>query len=240
MAIRAKISAGELTRQVTSSYVGETFEVLLINSPGTSYQPGFTDDASFAANEVAQIGGYRRQTLTFAASDITSYSDGGVALATKAAVFAHDGGGSTYTFSHVVLARGDGNVQSLDTLVSSKPAGGVDGSYTSLPVVTTGSGIGLTVNLTVANSGIALTDWLVTIEDPGYGYVQGDSLAVTDAVLSAAGAIVQGAGQISFAIATVSDGQGEFVSVAPSTNNVVMSDGNEAVFYFNLKQFGYN
>ena len=240
MAIRAKISSGELTRQVTSSYVGETFEVLLINSPGTAYQPGFTDDAVFAASEVSQIGGYRRQTLEFTAADVSSYSDGGVALATKAAVFAHDGGNDTYTFSHVVLARGDGNVQTLDALVSTKPAGGINGSYVSLPTVTTGTGFGLTVNLAITNNGVALTDWVVTIDDPGYGYTQGDSLLISDAVLSAAGAIVQGAGQVTFSVSTVSAGNGEFVSVAPATNNVVMSDGNEAVFYFNLKQFGYN
>ena len=240
MAIKSKISSGELSRQVSANYVGETFEVALINSPGTSYQPDSTDEAAFISYEVGQVGGYRRQTLFFTESDVSNYSDGGVALATKAAVFAHDGSPSSFSFTHVALVRGEGNVEVTNSVVTSKPSAGVNGSYLSLPTTTAGGGYGLTVNLTVTNSGTALTDWILTIANPGYGYADGEGFAVTDAVLAASGAIAQGSGDLLSGIGSTSSGGGAFVSVAPTTNSIVMSDGNEAVFYFNLKQFGFN
>ena len=84
MAIAAKISPSELTALVTNSYVGKYYEARLINAPGTSYIPGTTVDATFLSNEVTQgTGGYERQIISYAGGDVSSYSDDGVALATK-------------------------------------------------------------------------------------------------------------------------------------------------------------
>lgn len=239
MAIAAKISPAELTAQVTNRFVGKYYEARLINAPGTSYIPGTTDDATFLANEVAAgTGGYVRQIISFAGGDVSAYSDDGVALATKATVFAHDGGATPIAFSHVALVEGDGNITAL-AANSGAPTAGVNGTYTDLPAVTGGSGVGLTVDLTITNSGATSTDYALTIKQAGYGYAAADSIQIQEAVLVAAGAVSASAGDITTTVSTVYSSSEQLLSVAQTPSAVNLTGGNETVFYWNLKQFGY-
>lgn len=241
MAIAAQIAPSELEDIVSNRYVGEYYEARLIYAPGTSYQPGITDDATFLGFEVAGgTGGYRRQIISYSAPDVGAYADDGVGLATKATIFAHDGSGTALSFSHVALCKSDGNVLTLDANTVA-PSAAVNGTYTNLPVTTTGSGFGLTVDVEIVNLGATLTDYTVTINKPGYGYAAADSLSITDAVLTAAGAILAGAGPLTFAVATVTApaDAGQLVAVAETSGTVALSAGNEAAFYWNLKQYGF-
>jgi len=239
MAIAAKISPAELTAQVTNRFVGKYYEARLINAPGTSYTPGTTDDATFLANEVAAgTGGYVRQIISFDGGDVSVYSDDGVALATKTTVFAHDGGVTPIPFSHVALVEGDGNITALAANVSA-PTAGVNGTYTDLPTVTGGTGVGLTVDLVITNSGAATTDYTLTIKQAGYGYAPTDSIQVQEPALIAAGAVSLGAGDITTTVSTVHSSSEQLLSVAQTPSAVNLTGGNETVFYWNLKQFGY-
>ena len=142
MAIAAKISSTELTSQVSERFIGNSFEARLISASGTTYEPGLTNDASFLAFEATiGTGGYQRQVISYAPGDLTSYTDDGVALATKATVFAHDGGASSIDFSHAALVWSTGNALTLSA-VSTAPSAAIDGTYTNIPVSsTTGSGV---------------------------------------------------------------------------------------------------
>ena len=242
MAIAAKLSSFEVTEQVSDRFVDKYLEARLINAPGVTYTPGTTNDATFLANEVTiGTGGYARQIVTFAAGDLTAYTDGGVGLATKSTVFAHDGGGTTLGFSHVALCWSSGNVTGLDVTGITVPTSGIDGTYTDLPIdSTSGSGVGLTVDLTVQNSGAASTDFILSIRDSGYGYTAGDTLTILESTLVAAGAVVASAGSLSFNVGTIYDNaadNGEIMSVAQTTSSVQLTAGREAVFYWNLKQY---
>lgn len=243
MSIAAKVSSTELTAQVTNRFSGKYLEARLINAPGTSYIPGTTDDATFLGFEVASgTAGYTRQTVKYEPADILVYSDDGVPLNRKATIFAHDGGATVLNFSHVALVWSDGNVQSLTSPVTSAPSAGVDGTYTNIPIDTTnGSGEGLTVDLTITNSGAAATDYALTIVNPGRGYAAAEVLTILDGTLAGLGAITGGAGDLSFTVATVSTGAdaGDVLAVAETTAPVALADGNEAVFYWDLKQFGF-
>ena len=243
MALAAKISAAELSAQVANRFQDQYFEARLINAPGVSYTPGTTDDATFLAGEVAiGTGGYRRQTFNYSLADIATYSDGGVGLAQKATVFAQDGTSTVIDFTHVALVWSSGNASALAGTLAAAPTAGNDGSYTSIPVdSTSGSGVGLTLDITVANSGAAASDYTVTINSPGYGYAAADTVTIDDATLAGAGVIATGAGPLTVAIDTVNvaSNAGDLLSVAQTTNAVVLADGNEAVFYWNLKQYGY-
>ncbi len=242
MAIAAKISSAELTAQVTNRFVGNSFEARLISATGTSYEPGITNDATFLGFEVTPgTGGYQRQVISYAPADVTTYTDDGVALTTKATVFAHDGGATSIDFSHAVLVWSTGNALTLGA-VGTAPTAGVDGTYTNIPIDTTdGSGVGLTADLTIANSGAASTDYSLTINSAGYDYAASDVLTILDGTLAGLGAIAGGAGDLSFSVATVNTpaNAGDVLSVAQTTSSVVLSGGNEAVFYWNLKQFGF-
>jgi hypothetical protein len=239
MAIAAKISPTELTAQVTGRFVDRYYEVRLINSPGVSYIPGTTNDATFLANEVvAGTGGYVRQTFWYASGDVSAYSDDGVALATKASVFAHDGGATPLTFSHAALVESNGSVVTLGSNTSA-PSAGVNGTYTDLPVTAGASGLGLTVDLTIQNSGAATTDYILTIKTPGYGFIAAEALTIPEAVLVAAGAVSASAGGIGLTAATVYSSTNDLLAVAQATSTVTLTGGNETVFYWNLKQFGY-
>jgi hypothetical protein len=57
--------------------------------------------------------------------------------------------------------------------------------------------------------------------------------------LALAGAITAGAGNLTFSAGTVTSGGGQIVAVAQTANTVVLGGGNQSVFYWNLKQFGY-
>lgn len=239
MAIAAKISPTELTGIVTDRYVDKYYEARLINAPGTSYIPGTTVDATFLGNEVTQgTGGYERQVIKYVSGDVSSYSDDGVALATKGTIFTHDGGGTQITFSHAALVEGDGNVITFNAN-SGAPSAGVDGTYTALPTITGGSGRGLTVNLTIQNSGAASTDYILTVQNAGTGYAASDTVQVQEAVLVAAGAVAAAAGDLDTSVATINSSSQNLLAVAQTASTVNLTGGNETVFYWNLKQFGY-
>ena len=243
MALAAKISAAELSAQVTNRFQDQYFEARLIDSP-TSYTPGQgVDDASFLANEVAiGTGGYARQTFFYSVADIATYSDGGVGLSPKATVFAHDGGATAIDFTHVALVWSTDNATSVSTNPTAAPSGGVDGTYYGIPMDSTnGSGVGLTVNITVANSGLTAGDYTIALVSPGYGFSAADTVTITDATLASIGAITGGAGDLTFTVDTVhtAANAGQLLAVSQTTNPVSLIGGYEAVFYWNLKQYGY-
>ena len=219
-------------------YVNNYFEVLLLDAPGEVYQPGVTVDATFLAFEVTPgTAGYTRRVFSYATGDILAYSDRGMGLNTKAAVFAHDGSLTNLEFTHVALVRGTGNVITLNSGLTSTPSAGIDGTYLGIPTTNNGDGIGATIDITVTGS----NTFTVSIASPGYGYTTSDTLSVSDSVLASLGVITAGAGGISVGVDTVSeDLAGDLVSVAPTSDPVSLSNGNEAVFYFNLKHFGYS
>tara|TARA_B100001173_G_scaffold309681_1_gene322588 strand:+ start:3897 stop:4634 length:738 start_codon:yes stop_codon:yes gene_type:complete len=242
MAIAAKISSSELTAQVTNRFVGNSFEARLISATGTSYQPGITNDTTFLGFEVPLgTGGYQRKVISYVSADVTTYTDDGVALTTKATVFPHDGGATSIDFSHAALVWSTGNALTLGAN-GSVPSAGVNGTYTNIPIDTTsGSGVGLTVDLTITNSGAASGDYALTINSAGYDYAAVDTLIILDGTLAGIGAITAGDGNLTFSVGTVNtpSNAGQVLSVAQTTSSVVLSGGNEAVFYWNLKQFGY-
>lgn len=239
MAIAAKLSAYETQAQVATRFADKFLEARLINAAGVTYTPGVTDDATFLGNEVTLgTGGYQRQVIKYELGDVATYGDDGVALATKSTIFSHDGTATTTTFTHVALVWSQANALTLGANTAA-PTAGIDGTYTDLPIdVTNGSGVGLTVDLTIQNSGAASTDYIVTIKDSGYNYAASDTLSILDANLAAVGAIVGGAGNLTFSVATVSANTdaGQIFSVAQTTNQVQLVSGREAVFYWNLKQ----
>lgn len=241
MTIAAKISSSELTAQVTNRFEDKYLEARLVSASGTSYIPGTTVDATFLGFEVTPgTGGYVRQVLKYETADILAYSDDGVPLNRKATVFAHDGGNTSIDFSHVALCWSEGNTLTLGA-VASAPTAGVDGTYTNIVTTTAGSGTGLTVDLTIQNSGAATTDYILTINKPGSGYAASDTITIADGVLAGLGAITGGAGSLGFTTATVSSNTeaGNIISVAETTSPVVLTGGNEAVFYWDLKMFGF-
>ncbi len=104
MATAATISADALSRITNAAYVGNNYEVALVDSPGTTF--GADDPfATVLAGEVqAGLGGYTRQTIGFVPTDEGTFADGKIELARKAAQFTHDGTPSeVIRFSHVVL-----------------------------------------------------------------------------------------------------------------------------------------
>ena len=167
--------------------------------------------------------------------DVNSYSDDGVALSTKAAVFVHDGSGNNITFTHCMLIWGSGSVTAVS--VGSSSTNLVDGSYSNIPTTTDGSGSGATIDLTI--SGNAIT--AATINKAGYGYADTDTLTLSETDLLSAGAITAGGGATGLSIDTVysPSNAGSVLAVAQAANQVTLSGGNECAFYFNLKQFGY-
>lgn len=235
MTIASKISSAEIISQLTDSYVDQFFEVALINSPGTIYEPGVTNDATFLTSEVTPgTASYSRKILKFTAGDIAAYADKGMSLARKAAVFDHDGGATALSFSHIALLRGDGNLLSLGTTTST-PSNAIDGTYTNLPVVTTGSGLDATIDLTVSSSG---TVFSLQINYEGYGYASSDPLFVSEVDLVAAGVCGVGDGNLNFSAATVTSG-GSIYSVSKPNNTVNLTDANQAVMYFDIKHYGF-
>lgn len=243
MTISAKISSTELTAQVTNRFADTFFEARLINAPGTVYTPGVTNDASFLALEVAAgTGGYQRAIINWAAADVLAYTDDGVALQQKAAIYAHNGSASTIDFSHVALVWSTGNPTAVGA-VTAAPASGVAGTYVSLPVdSTSGSGTGLTLDVTVTLSGAIVDNYTAVVNKPGYGYAASDTVTISNATLQSAGLTAEVTGDITLPVSTVftPTNSGEVLSVAQTASAVSVSGGNEVAFYFNLKQFGFN
>ena len=238
MAIAAKISSTELTDQVTSRFVDKYLEARLIDAFGTTYEPGITNDATFLGFEVAAgLGGYAPVVFSYGSGDVSVYGDDGVALNTKATVFAHDGSTDTVQFSHVALVWSSGNATTLGS-VSSTATDEVDGTYTNIPVdATTGSGVGLTVDLTITSGVPSLV-----INKAGSGYAENDEITILGGTLAGLGALATDSGNISSSVSTIApqaSSAGQVLSVAQTSSRVSLTGGNEAVFYWNLKQFGF-
>ena len=122
------------------------------------------------------------------------------------------------------------------------PSSGVDGTYTNIPVdATSGSGVGLTVDLTIINSGATSTDYSVTVNKPGRGYAALEALTILNGTLQGINATA-GTGDLQFRVETVNSptNAGEVLAVAQTSSAVALSAGNEAAFYWNLKQFGFH
>ena len=244
MTIAAKVSAAEVNDQVVNRFVGASMEARLINAPGVTYTPGTTDDANFLTFEVPLgTGGYARQVIAYESGDVATYADGGVGLSRKATVFAHDGTGTLTEFTHVALVNSFGQVSAVDVDGVNNPTSMTDGTYTNVEADNTSSaeGVGLVVDFTVTNGGTSSNDYAVTVVNPGYGYVNGDTITVTNATLQALDPSV-GTDDLIITIDTAvapAGNTGQIVSVAQPTNAVALGGGNEAAFYWNLKTFGF-
>ena len=249
MTIRAQVSASEVYNILANRYADQYFEARLINLPAYNYVPGVSGaDATLLAGEVT-VGsaGYQRVVLSWSSSEVGSYADGGIALAPKAATFAHDNGASPLTFSHVALVWSSGNVLTLGT-ATAVPASATTTTtaYTNIPIDSTdGSGVGLTVDLEVANGGInGASDYTITINRPGYGYAATDNLTILNSTLATLDASV-GAGDLTFPVATVYTpdaalaSAGDLFSEVKTTSTVNLTAGSEVAFYWNVKQFGF-
>ena len=239
MTTAASVNPAELTALVTGRYVGAYFEARLLYAPGTSYEPGTSNPATFLSNELAVgVNGYQRQVISYTQNDVSAYTDLGVGLVEKAAVFDHDGTATTLDFTHCALVWGDG--QAIALSAGTTPATMVDGVYTGFkPTTVSGSGSGLEVTLTISSN--AVTD--VTVTQAGSGYTTSSVLEIPEAELEAAGvtAVGSGLGSLGLGVDTIYQpaNAGELFSVAETANEVNLSGGNQAVFYFNLKQFGF-
>lgn len=238
MTVLATVSAQEHLTLLTNNYISQYFEVILLDAPGEVYEPGSTIDETFLQNEVVTgTGGYRRKVFTYEVTDIAAYTDRGMGLVTKTATFAHDGSLTPINFTHVGLLRGTGNVSGIFESLSSEPTAGNDGTYLNVPTTTSGNGYGATLDIVVTGG----NTFTATIGYPGYGYEDVDNLNVADSVLASLGIITAGAGGLSVSIETVTvDNAGHIVSIAPTTDAISLANGNEAVFYFNVKHFGYS
>lgn len=245
MTIAAKVSSTEVDNILRDRYVDQYFEARLINLPAYNYDPTVVGaDATLLAGEVVLgTGGYARAVISYGSSDVGNYADGGVPLNQKATVFAHDGSGTPIAFSHVALVWSGGNALTLGavTAAPASMAGGL--TYTNVPVdSTSGSGVGLTVDLTVAGTGGTLGSYAVAVNRPGYGYVAADTVTIANATLAGLDPSV-GAGDVTFPVNTVHTPNhataGDLFTVVKTSNAVSLVAGNEAAFYWNVKQFGF-
>ena len=247
MAISSSISASELARILQAQYVGQTFEVALVNSGSATYNPETTIDAEFLQFEVPDgVGGYQRQVISFEQTDVAPYSDKGLGLATKVAKFTHDGSAQTINFSHVVLVRGQGNAKAINEDATTLPtinqgSGEVmnAGLYRALPTLSGGTGSGATLDVEITDFGEDADNYEFTLNARGRGYQVGDTIEVTGATLVAAGAAPIDLGPIVIAITEVQENGGTIVSASATATPVILGNGNEAVFYFNNKIFGF-
>lgn len=237
MTISAKVSPTEVTEIVKGRYVDKVYQVRLINAPGVSYVPGTTVDSEFLAFEVPLgTGGYQRQVFTYVMDDVSAYTDDGVALATKATVFSQDGSVNPISFSHAAMVESNGSILSLSG-VSGFPNTGVPGVYTNIPVQGNSvAGDRATVNVTVIDD----TTWNVELNAAGYDYEIGDALYVSETALRAAGAIDPSeTGDLTFSVTDVTQNNGALMSIAQTVNTITLTGGNQTVFYWNLKLYGF-
>ena len=243
MAISSRISSAELESQVSNRFVGKWIQVCLADAPGLNYIPGNPgDDGILLGAEVdgTTVSSYSRRVIGYAPGDVSTYTDDGIALATKAAIFEHDGLGDPIDFTHVFLVWAVDPVATLGANTSG-PSTANDGDYTAnFPVSTTGNGSGMLVNITVANGGAALTDYTLTVVNGGGYYAPGDTLTVAGADLVSAG-VTDEVTDLVFSVGTIISNPeaNNVISVSRMTSPVTLSNGQQAGFYFNLKQFGY-
>ncbi len=243
MAIAAKLSSTELRAQMLDRFTDAYFEARLIYAAGVTYEPGITDDANLLTYEVPiGTGGYQRQTINYRMTDVTVYSDNGVGLATRATTFTHDGSNTSIDFTHVALVWSGGNALTLDTFPSIVPSAAVNGTYTNIPLdSTSAAGTGMTVDLTITNDGDFAADYAITINQAGRGYAQNETITINDGTLAGLGAITGGAGQLTTSVDTVvaQSNQDDIMAVASTAGTASLNSGNQAVFYWNTKLFGF-
>ena len=250
MSISAKVSSTELDGIVRSRYVDAVFEIALINAPGVTYDPAndASADATFLATyEVAAgTGGYSRQTIGYTSADVSLYTDDGVALGEKVAVFEQDGTATPIEFSHVAMIWGSGNPTAFTAVTTPVADLAVDSysqTYSNLPG-TGGSGQGLELSVVVPVDGTAAAtlELTITADQSGYGYSAGETITIAGSALAAAGMTTAGTEDLVLTIATIADDSkgGQILSVSKTANAVTMAAGSQAAFYFNLKQFGYH
>ena len=246
MTIASKVSANEVDDILRARYVDQYFEARLIDLPAYNYDPATAgSDATLLAGEVRLgTGGYQRAVIGFSSADVGNYADGGVALAQKATVFAHDGGATAIEFSHIALVWSTGNATALGAVTAAPASAATTATaYTNIPIdSTSGSGVGLTVDLEVTNAGAATTDYVLTLNKPGYGYAASDTLTITNGTLAGLDPTV-GAGDLVFSVSTVYTptiaSAGDLFTAAKTASTVNLTAGNEAAFYWNVKQFGF-
>lgn len=243
MTIAAKVSSTEIDDILRDRYVDQFFEARLINLPAYTYDPSVAgSDVTLLTGEVPiGSGGYARAVIKYESADVGGYADGGVAMTQKATVFAHDGGATALEFSHVALVWSTGNALTLGS-VTAAPASAANAStpYTNIPIdSTSGSGVGLTVDLVVTSLGASTTDYALTINKPGYGYAAADTLTINNSTLAGLDPTL-GAGDLVFSVGTIyaPANAGDLFTCAKTTSTVTLVDGNEAAFYWNLKQYG--
>ena len=248
MSIVAKVSATEVTNIITDRYVDQYFEARLFNSQAFDYDPNQSSDDATLLNAEIPIGqnGYERVILSWGSGEVGGYSDGGVALAQKAAVFSHDpGAAGNITFSHIGLVWSGGNVTGLGS-VSAAPSSATNttADFTNIPIDSTnGSGRGLTIDLEITGNGAGTTNYIVKINKPGYGYAAGNTLTIANATLKNLDASMATNSDLVFSvgsiytptIATTND----LFTVVKTASPVNLTDGNQAAFYWNIKQFGF-
>lgn len=247
MTLPATVAPTELEEILTSRYVGQYFEARLINLPAFTYDPATVgSDVTLLTGEVAiGTGGYARDVIYYEASDIGSYADGGVAFVQKGTTFAHDGGATALEFSHIALVWSTGNVTALGSVTTAPvSATTTTAAYTNVPVdSTSGSGVGLTVDLEVTNAGAATTDYVLTLNKAGYGYAASDTVTISNGTLAGLDPSV-GSGDLVFSASTVHTPTGatagDLFATRKTSSPVTLTNGNEAAFYWNLKQYGIN
>ena len=222
MTIPAKVSALEVTNVLTNRYVDQQFQARLINLPAYSYDPGVAgSDVTLLNGEVLQgTAGYKRATLSFASSDVGVYADGGVPLAQKATTFAHDGGGTALTFSHVALTWSTGAAATLGA-VTANPATAANGTYTNVPVSTPDRG-GLKVDITVSSGTFTVA---IATGHAGFGYTGGDTVTINNRKLLSLDSGLTSSDDLTFTIASVDSNGAATALGSVTTSPTGASDG---------------
>lgn len=185
--------------------------------------------------EVREIGGFNTTTaFTASQTGLAVTISGGSGTGATATVDTDSSG----DISSVTVTGGGSNYVVGDSITITE-VGGTPGVATA--DVTVVDGTNLFVDLTISNSGAATTDYALTIAASGFGFTAGESVTILDGTLAGLGAITGGAGDLVFTVATVSanTNAGKLLSVAETAGPVVLNGGNEAVFYWDLKQFGF-
>jgi len=199
-------------------------------------------DGTYTNIPVTTLGGEVREVGSFSTTTPFTASQAAAAVT----ISGGSGTGATATVDtdssgNVVAANitgGGSNYVAGDSITITE-SGGTPGVATATVVLVDGAN--LLVDLTISNSGAATTDYALTIATPGFGFEDGDSVTILDGTLAGLGAITGGAGNLVFTVGTTttSTDAGDILSVAETASAVVLDGGNEAVFYWDLKQFGF-
>ena len=243
MTISAKVAGTELQDGMNRRFGGAYLEGVLLRADGVEYDPASDDaqNSAFIQNyEVPTGTGYTRQVIGWPADSAGAYTDDGVAMDRRTLLFEHDGLGGSITFTHLALVWGSGNINAGGTATTA-PGGATDGTYLNIPTTSSGSGVGATLDITVSNNGAAPSDYAITINKPGTGYSDTETLTVQNADLVSAGMAPADGNPISFVVTSVytAPEPGKIFSVARMDGLVSMAGGRTAAFYVDVKEFGF-